>query len=245
MQPSPVRTARVSQVISYLLDGVAALPGEDLGRDIGGWLSESSRFLGFVEENRDKIRKKLRTATEAGARGDVLAELQVSRLLLTDRRITLGFEAYGSGRRGPDFTVTFRASHRFNLEVTRPRQRAGEASTEAIGQALLAKLRQLPPDAPNAIFVATALAGTADDLASAARGLKLRGDRRDEEYFTRRGLSTAEFQASYRRMTALFVAKARGEGVFAWTNPEARRPLPEGATAACVGCFAEYRATGA
>lgn len=238
-----VRTARVSQVVGYLLDGVTPLPGEDLDADLGAWLGGSSRFLTFAEENRDKIRKKLRVANDPGARGDVRAELEVARLLLADRRITLAFEAYGSGRRGPDFTVTFRTSHRFNLEVTRPRLRESEERSEAIGQAVLAKLRQLPADAPNAIFVATGLAEAADELAAAMRALKLRGDRREEDYFARRGLNTAEFQASYRRMAVLFVAKAGG-GVFAWTNPEARRPLPEGAAAACVGCFAEYRPAG-
>jgi hypothetical protein len=93
-------------------------PGEPMAEELVGWLAGSGRFRAFTDAHRDKIRKKLRTAADAEALRDVRVELQVARLLLTDRRIELAFEAYGSGRAGPDFTVAFRGERRFNLEVT-------------------------------------------------------------------------------------------------------------------------------
>ena len=73
-------------------------------------------------------------------------------MLLADRRIELAFEAYGSGKTGPDFTITFRGSRGFNLEVTRLR-RLPDAT--GLGASLLAKLRQLPPSTPNSVLLAT------------------------------------------------------------------------------------------
>ena len=63
--------------------------------EIAGWLRSSRRFRAFAEAHREKIRKKLRSATDADARLDVRAELRVANLLLADRRIGLG----GHGRR--------------------------------------------------------------------------------------------------------------------------------------------------
>ncbi|HEY6571051.1 MAG TPA: hypothetical protein VIZ22_12215, partial [Candidatus Limnocylindrales bacterium] len=113
----------------------------DIAGDSGGdaiedelllWLGGSPRFRVFVEANRDKIRKKLRTAGDPDALRDVRAELFAARLLLAERRVELAFEAYGTRRPGPDFTVTFRGTRTFNLEVTRLRREpsaAGLATT--------------------------------------------------------------------------------------------------------------------
>jgi hypothetical protein len=91
-------------------------------REIHAWLASSSRFRTFAEANRDKIRKKFRGATDPEASLDVRAELRAARLLLADRRIELAFEAYGSGKGGPDFTISFRGAIAFDLEVTRLRR---------------------------------------------------------------------------------------------------------------------------
>lgn len=236
------RPARVVRTLAYLCDGVAAVPGSDLEGRLGAWLDTSRRFVDFAEAHRDKIRRKLRVATEPEAMEDVLAELQAAFLLLADRRFDLDFEAYGSGRRGPDFTVAFRASHRFNLEVTRPRLSAGAGNGEAVvARAVMAKLRQFPASVANALFVAMPVAQSGDQIAATMRDLKRRADGGDAAYFARRGLTPAEFQSSYRRMSVLFVASEVRPGVFGWTNPEARHQLPDGAAGACLTALASAR----
>src|SRR5919112_3867631 len=102
MREPRVLTPTVQRLVTFLAAGAAAAPEMS---DVVALLAASSRFRGFVEANRDKIRKKLRGATSRDARLDVRAELLVAAQLLADRRLEVAFEAYGAGRRGPDFTV--------------------------------------------------------------------------------------------------------------------------------------------
>ena len=171
----------------------------------------SARFRAFAEVHRDKIRKKFHGATDGESLRDVRAELQTAHVLLTDRRIELAYEAYGSGKGGPDFTVTFRGARSFNLEVTRPR-RVPEAG--GLGGALLAKLRQLPPSSPNAIlFAVDGDSAEALDGRGAARTLRSRADAKDEAVFTTRGIDGARgFYERYLRLSAVFVSAEDASG---------------------------------
>lgn len=191
----------VDRLAGYLVDASPA------SVTLVAWLEASPRFRAFAETNRDKVRKKLRGAADPAALRDVLAELDVARRLLANPRIDLAYEAYGAGKRGPDFTVTFRAAHRFNLEVTRPR------SGDDLAGAVLAKLPQLPAHLANVVLVF--LDAPTDDFVEAMRTLKSRADGRP-----------------YQRLTGVLAAVP--DGALAWPNPEARRPLPEGAETACL-----------
>ena len=212
--------------VARLVGFVVEDDDDPLASDLTRWLSASSRFRGFVDEHRAKIRKKLRGATEPDARRDVRAELGVARLLLTDRRIRLAFEAYGSDRRGPDFTVTL-GSQRFNLEVTRLR---GDPVEAGFGT-LLAKLRQLPPSIPNAVIVAIeGEDASAYDVETIARALRARADAKDEAFFTARGFrGTRGFYERFLRLGAVIVWSEAAAGVSrtsVWINPSARIHVP-------------------
>jgi hypothetical protein len=209
--------------------------------EIAGWLADSRRFRAFAEAHRDKIRKKLRGAADDDARRDVRAELAVAHRLLGDRRIELAFEAYGSGKPGPDFTVTYRERRSFNLEVTRPHR---SSDTASYAGPLLAKLRQLPPSAPNAVLLA--IEGASADafgVAAAARALRARADAKDEDFFTHRGFAgTRGFYERYLRLGAVLVwcEAAAGEArATLWTNASARIAVPERAVQACLARLRE------
>ena len=218
---------------AHLFDGAES---DSVAEEIAGWLARSARFRGFAEAPRDKIRKKLRVATDAEGRRDVRAELGAAHLLLADRRIELAFEAYGSGRAGPDFTVMFRGERSFNLEVTRLRRAPGEAT---LGRPLLPKLRQLPPSVPNALLIAIE-GDRADalDIPAATRALQARADAKDDAFFISRGFDgTRGFHQRYRRLGAVLTwcegapAAARAS---LWANPGARIALPARAIRACL-----------
>ncbi len=153
-------------------------------------------------------------------------------------RFELAFEAYGSGRGGPDFTVTYRGTATFNLEVTRLR-RSPSATALAYGGPLLPKLRQLPPSVPNAVLVAiSGDEADAFDVAAATAALRARADAKDETFFTRRGFEgTRGFYERYLRLGAVFVwcEDAAGDArADQWTNRSARIVLPDRAVRACL-----------
>jgi hypothetical protein len=136
----------------------------------------------------------------------------------------VAFEAYGSGKPGPDFTITTRGE-RFNLEVTRVR---GDPALAGFG-GLQAKLRQLPPSVPNSVLMA--IEGTdasAHDLAAAVGGLRSRADAKDYRRFARLGavIVWCEGAEGDRRVTA-------------WSNPSARIAMPARALRACLACLRE------
>ena len=236
MARAPVTGTAVERLTDHLFDGAFEDP---MAAEIAGWLAGSARFRAFADAHRDKIRKKLRGASDADARRDVRAELRTASLLLADRRIELAFEAYRSGKAGPDFTVTYRGGRSFNLEVTRIR-RAPDATSH--GGPLLAKLRQLPPSAPNALLVA--IEGddaAAFDVGAAARDLRARADRKDEAFFATRGFDgTRGFYERFLRLGAVLVwcESAAGDARAAlWVNRSARIALPERAAHACLLCL--------
>jgi len=203
---------------------------DSLNHELASWLASSRRFRAFAETHRDKIRKKVRGATDPDALLDVRAELLVAHLLLADRRIELAFEAYGSGRPGPDFSLTFRDAPSLNLEVTRPR------SAAMVGP-LLTKVRQLPPSRANAVVLALESRSAASDVAATVRELRERADRTDDAFFASRGFDGA--RAFHQRLLRLggVIAWRDGAGADLWLNRSARIPLPEAATRAVVACL--------
>lgn len=197
-------------------------------RELAAWLAAPPRFRAFVDANRDKVRKKLRTTPDPEARRDVRIELLVARLLTADKRIELGFETYGSGNRGPDFTIAFPGERPFNLEVTRPRSGA-ESGYE---NQLLAKLRQLPSGAANAVLLAVdGSRADAESVESAVRAIRHRADRREDEFFHARGFDGARgFYELFLRLGGVFVfAEAAPPDTRAglWLNRSARIALPD------------------
>ena len=198
--------------------------------ELAAWLASSRRFRAFAEAHRDKIRKKVRVAIDSQALHDVRAELHVARLLLEDRRIGVAFEAYGSGRAGPDFSLTFRDAPSLNLEVTRPR-------TTSLAGPILTKLHQLPPSRPNAVVLALADDPAAPDVGETVRELRVRADGKEDAFFASRGFDGA--RAFHQRLLRLggVIAWREGAGAEVWLNKSARIALPEAATRAVVACL--------
>jgi hypothetical protein len=221
----PPTSPTIERLVAYLVDGPRSDPAL---ADLPAWLAAAPRFRSFAETNRDKIRKKLRNATDGPARLDVRAELHVAALLLADRRFEVAFEAYGAGRRGPDFTATFRAGRPFNVEVTRRRPVQGPAALEST---ILAKLRQLPASTANVLVIAVDEEGGARDPSPVIQDLRIRADRREDAFFMAHGQTgAAAFHAGLLRLTAVLTWAETAETaarVAFWANASARIVLPD------------------
>ncbi len=229
-------TTAVDRLVDHLLPGGDA---GSLAAELSEWLTASPRFRTFADAHRDKIRKKLRTAGDPESVRDVRAELLVARLLLADRRIELAFEAHGSTRGGPDFTVTFRATRAFDLEVTRHR---GDPAAATHAGPLLAKLRQLPPSVANVLVIGVdGDRPDALDVPGGIRRLRAMADAKDEAFFQRRGFEgTRDFYHRFLRLGAVLTwceDGIDGRRVSTWKNGSARIPTPATALGACAAAL--------
>jgi hypothetical protein len=224
----------VDRLADYLL---ADLDDPALQAELTDWMVGSSRFRRFVDAHRDKIRKKLRTAGDPESLRDVRAELRVAHLLLADRRLELAFEAHGSGRGGPDFSLSFRGARTLDLEVTRLR---GDPSTATHGGPLLAKLRQLRTSIANVVLIAVDR-GEPDllDLEGGIHRLRALADAKDEDFFRRRGFEgTRDFYHRFLRLGAAVAWSEDGEErTNAWENGSARIAVPRTALGALLAAL--------
>jgi hypothetical protein len=213
------------------------------------WAEESTRFRDFVAAYRTKIRKKVRGLRDEEGRGDLLFELATAHRLLQERRFTLEYEKYGVGKqRTPDFVVTYKTNVVFNVEVKRMRAaavapvppalvdadvpRAEELrDTNKLINTICAKLGQLLPGTINLLALsADGMVYQEEGVAQAMKLLKQHAERKDEEYFVRRGFTSArDFLHDYQRLSAVLVRRGWDDGgapTALWLNKEAQRPVP-------------------
>ena len=82
------------------------------------WLNHSNNFMNFFLKNKNKIRDKVRNVKKDIFKLDsVLAEIRIAFLLLCNDDFKLEYEFYGKKIKGPDFHVTYKNQHKFNIEV--------------------------------------------------------------------------------------------------------------------------------
>ena len=221
---------RQADLMAYIFDGQAA--GHALAGPLLAWMDGSPRFTAFVETYRDKIRKKVRVTRDAESALDLRGELAVARGLLADRRLALAYEPYASAkRRGPDFSVTYRANLVFNVEVAR--MRADDAGQDGAGRAgervrriLLNKLGQMQPGMPNLLVIDTppALAQSID-LAGGMQALKAQVEARDLAFLAAtRYAGPAAFYKDFVHLSGILLWSAAAR---LWVNKQARPLLPE------------------
>ena len=197
---------------------------------IGRWIQESRSFHAFADQNRAKIRKKLRTAGTAESLRSVILELEVARHFVVDRRCVVEYERYGQGGiRGPDLTVTFRARTVVNLEVTLLQGSGADWEGRLTGL-VCQKLGQMIPETPNVLVLAAdAGALTIDHVTETMRRLKVRMEGREAELLKRFGFDgPAGFFKQFQWLSGIVVWRGEAEsgaGKSVWLNRQARRPL--------------------
>jgi hypothetical protein len=211
-----------------------------IAAELAAWVDASTRMRRFVEANGRKIRRKLREARDPETQRDVRAELLVAARLLGDRRIDIGYEVAGQGRGGPDFTVAVRGATQCNVEVTR---RRGAADAAGIAEAVLAKLRQLPPSVPNVLVVGLEHPLTAPEINAAMLGVRARADIRDSATLARAGVRDPRgFYDRFLRLAAVIAWAEAADSPLratAWANPSARIRLDRVALRAITAALAD------
>jgi hypothetical protein len=211
------------------------------------WMEESPRFRDFVTVYWTKIRKKVRGLRDEEGRSDLLFELATAQRLLLERRFTVEYEKYGVGKqRTPDFVITYKTNVVFNVEVKRMRAATTAATPPMPIEAeivhaeevrdpnklintICAKLGQLLPGTSNVLALSTdGVTYQEDDIAQTMKLLKQHANRKDEDYFLRRGFPSArDFLHDYQRLSAVLIRRGWNDdgAPTLWLNKEAQRPL--------------------
>jgi len=235
----------IDELLTYLFESRPHL----LTQPMTTWLTSSRRFTAFVITNRDKIRKKLRVASDQETVLDVRLELETAYLLLQERPLSLVYEPQPSGQsRHPDFAVTYTTSFTFMVEVTRlrtdptslPAETKEQTVTtpapnivlgERLADAVCSKLGQLLPKHSNILLVGVeALHLTHSDIRAAMLRLQQRAERPDALFWRRYRLrDRADFFRHYQRLSEILVRETHwpaAEPIVAWVNLQAKHPLP-------------------
>jgi hypothetical protein len=237
-EPRPLSKAQ-RELISYLFDSQTSA----LSAPLSQWVAASARYAAFLDEYKDKIRKKVRVTRDGHALADLLHELQVPYWLLQDRRFDMTYEAYASGKvRGPDFTATFRGNFIFNVEATHVRElpAAGAELDLRLADVLCNKLPQMATGRANVLILAGKLAAAGGvDLGAQVARLKQRAERREEAFYARYAFgSPAEFVKCYERLSAVgFYDSVTGEPLGVWVNSQAKVKLADGLAAVLARGF--------
>jgi hypothetical protein len=199
--------------------------------EFAGWVRESRRFRAFATDYRSKIRAKLKHAHDDGGLEDLRAELETAALLLRESRFTLEYETYAASKqRGPDFTVMFKTHTPFNVEVRRIRSMEldsedASARTGKLMAVLCDKVGQMPPGIVNLLWLVAERDLSKADLDQAAATLRQFAEHKTEDFFTRRGFtSAASFLKQYHHLSGI-VLRHPGETVV-WLNALARHKMP-------------------
>ncbi len=217
----------LDELLNAIFDG----SNTDFFPEFEGWVRDSRRFRAFATSYRGKIRAKLRNVRDESGLKDVRAELETAALLLREERFTLEYEKYASlKQRGPDFTVTFKTHTPFNVEVRRIRAvELDDENTEARLVKLMAvlcdKVNQMPPSIRNLLWLVAERELSEADLTQSTLMLRQKAERKDEEFFTRRGFENAsDFLRQYRQLSGIVLYQTRGNTV--WLNSLARHKVP-------------------
>lgn len=217
--------------IDDLLDSIFAGLPSGFVSEFERWVRGSRRFKAFALSHRSKIRTKLKNVRDEGGLQDLQAELEAAFLLLHEERFALDYEAYVAAKqRGPDFTVTYKANVRFNVEVRRIRglewdDRASDARLSKLMAVLCDKVGQMPAGIVNLLWLKAEQDVSTADLAQAERYLRQLAESKAEDYFTRRGFASA---AAFLRQSGQLSAIAlhQMDGMTFWLNPHARHKTP-------------------
>ena len=229
-----LRPVLLNELLDALFSGAAHELHElhELHDCCARWCASSPRFAAFLERYRDKIGKKLRGVTDGEGLRDLQAELRTAACLLSARAFTLEYETYAATKtRGPDFSLLFKTHLPFNVEVKRIR---GQVQPGKWADVLCDKVGQLPPRVSNALVIygESVGQGAPCEVGAAMAHLRASAERKEEAFFTRRGLAgSREYLRQSPKLSVVVVvwrggAASDGSAPLAsWSNPQARHPL--------------------
>lgn len=221
-----------SEISTYINDSSF---DPDLRKRILEW-SKEIPFVDFLNNNKDKILKKLRIAQKTEDKYDVGLELYVAFIFATSN-CEVTYEPNLPIRKNPDYKISFDNLY-FFCEVKRLRNWIeGEISNEKMykkcGDIICEKAIQSVPNEINIIYIRSCIAPDYDDLKNGFENLFSWIKENPGEFLKKikkhKIKSIEEFKIYWRQISAVIIPMAK-DGKFIptiWNNPNATKPLPD------------------
>ena len=226
-------TIITDQLLDFIFDGKSHI----LFQPVESWLTSSRRYCDFVDNYKDKIRKKIRTTQNTETLIDLQLELETAYLLLQEQRLSLVYEpGLAEKVRRPDFAVSYTTSLTFMIEVTRVRVNQPNIDAQLMDP-IFSKLGQLLPKHSNILIIGIdKINFTSVELAECLIRFQRRIEQEDRVFLNKYGFrDRSEFFQQHQRLSEIVIRESipnTKPGAVAWINPQARQPLPSKARTA-------------
>ena len=128
-----------------LIDDILGVKQHHISNYLIDWLSTCPKFRTFLNTYRHKIRSKIKHASTVEDLEDIRFELEVAYLFLLNNDIELEYEKYSAcNSRSPDFSIVFKQTLNFNVEVKRIRETSAGMRLKKILQVIEDRTREIP-----------------------------------------------------------------------------------------------------
>lgn len=227
------KTMISSKILTYINDSSF---DTNLRKRILEW-SKKPSFVNFLNNNKNKILKKLRTAQETEDKRDVGLELYVA-FIFTTSNCEVIYEPNLPIPKKPDFKIRFDNIY-FFCEVKRLRNWIDEILAEEMyrkcGDTICEKAIQSVPNEINIIYIRTRnnLAPDYNDFEGGFENLFKWIEENPKEFLKKirkfRIRSIEEFKTYWMQVSSVIIPKVKN-GKFIptiWNNPNAAKPLPD------------------
>lgn len=215
------------------------------------WAARSPRFVQFVNQNENKIYKRLNVTITDEDKRDIGIELYIA-FVFSQENCNLIYEPnILSISRGPDFKISFE-NYSFYLEIKRLRKYIPKPEDISIneetgdrtylienakvfkkcGDVVIEKIGQTVPKAINLIYIRHYLPDAPNiwDLKSAIKNIKEWKDENPRTFEKKienyKINSIEEFNKYWRQLSAIVISRPEKLVPQIWENPEALQPLP-------------------
>lgn len=128
-----------------LIDDILGSRQHDISDDLMHWLTTCPEFRSFLYDYHPKIKKKIKCAETDEDLKDTRFELEVAYLFLLDNSFELKYEKCETDNsRTPDFSIMFKQSINFNVEVKRIRETDSGMRLKNILKIIEDRIREIP-----------------------------------------------------------------------------------------------------
>jgi len=177
-------------------------------------LTTCPKFRNFLHDNHPKIKKKIKCAKTDEDLEDTRFELKVAYLFLLDNCFELEYEKYSIGNsRTPDFSIKFKQSINFNVEVKRIRETNLDIRLKDILKVIGDRIQEIPSGLSASINVVPGKHDGGNFINQLEYSIE------ELMQFTKNKIETEEYQLTYGDLNEYPIPRFKGGLILVLSKP--------------------------